>query len=64
VLVGDRFDRFDDEEENPIMIFDDDSPTSPLRMKTEHKYSKLTASVFYIIIPFSNMKNCQFQLVS
>jgi hypothetical protein len=33
-------------------------------MKTEQKYSELTVFVFYIMIPFSNMKNCQFQLVS
>jgi hypothetical protein len=35
-----------------------------LRMKTERKYPKPTAFVFYIMIPFSDIKNCQFQLVS
>jgi hypothetical protein len=33
-------------------------------MKTERRYSELTAFVFYIMILFSNMKNCEFQLVS
>jgi hypothetical protein len=35
-----------------------------LRMKTERKYPKPTVFVFYIMIPFLNIKNYQFQLVS
>jgi hypothetical protein len=35
-----------------------------LRMKTERKYPEPTVFVFYIMIPFLNIKNCQFQLVS
>jgi hypothetical protein len=39
-------------------------PVALVRMKTEQRYSKLTVFVLYIMILFSNMKNCQFQLVS
>jgi hypothetical protein len=35
-----------------------------LRMKTERKYPEPTVFVFYIMIPFLNIKNYQFQLVS
>jgi hypothetical protein len=35
-----------------------------LRMKTEWKYPEPTVFVFYIMISFLNIKNCQFQLVS
>jgi hypothetical protein len=37
---------------------------SLVRMKTERKYPEPTVFVFYIMIPFLNIKNCQFQLVS
>jgi hypothetical protein len=37
---------------------------SATRMKTERKYPEPTVFVFYIMIPFLNIKNCQFQLVS
>jgi hypothetical protein len=40
-----------------------ETPLSALRLKTEQKYFEPTAFVFYIMVPFSNMKNCQFQLV-
>jgi hypothetical protein len=31
-----------------------------LRMKIERKYPELSDFVFYIMVPFSNIKNCQF----